>query len=116
MFTKKLLQELLKHLKTYGGATLTSAGNYCYFKSGYIVSLKGFEYRTPKLTIKDLKKYFDLARSYGVYVGLWIDDNGLYCLDLSEKENDLQRALYKAYTRAQDCIYNCKTGDYIATK
>ena len=81
---KKQVKKIIEHVERNGGATLTSAGAVTAFERGYIVSLAGFEKRTKKLTKRLLNKYSRIAHKFCVYIGVWLDERGLFCLDLSE--------------------------------
>lgn len=102
------LKDLKKHLLLSGGATL-SADNLdaVHFNGGYMVSVKGYEYKTTlsKLSKRLLNFYKAEALRLGAYVGLWIDNNRLY-IDISYLISDKTQALAVARHNNQLAVYD----------
>lgn len=103
------LKQIKSVVNTYKGATLSSNLDNATIKSGYMVSLNGYEYITTvkELTNDLLKEYKRIAKRNGAYVGLWLDSKDLY-LDLSVNIQDKRQALKIARDNEQLAIYDCK--------
>lgn len=76
-------------------------------KSGYMVSLAGYEIITTvnELTTNALLAHARMAHALGGFVGLWLDTDKLY-IDISINEKDRQKALKTGKFNNQLAIYD----------
>ena len=91
-----------------GGITLEPKTlNNANLKTGYMVSLKGYEIITTidDLTINALIAHARIAHALGGYIGLWLSKGKLY-IDVSINENNLLKALQLGYRENQFAIYD----------
>ena len=107
-----------------GGATYNLNTHEFNPKSGYIVSLIGFEkvveipknlneWQTVITQYLGKRGVFDaLAEQENVYLGLWIDGDRL-CIDLSERIDCLGTAMSKGSERKQKAIWDANQGKVI---
>jgi len=112
--------ELLKLIEKNGGATLDKNGNALNKKSGYMVSLDGYELKIEKIelfTQQLIKKYLKIAKKLKAYFGMWIDNNILY-LDISIWTASLDYAKKTGLKNNQLAIYDIKNEKsiYLHTK
>lgn len=115
MFTN-LKSEILKN----GGATLTSELKNANLKSGFMVSVYGYEYTTKNIN-EALKKGIEYAEiikgNNNLYVGFWVDvqnDNLIY-VDISERVESVRNAHRLAKKNLQKGIYSIKDNKTIYT-
>lgn len=103
------IKRILQHLKQNGGATLTARLNNYHPASGYAVSDYGTECRIPfdsKLFNKTIKQFKKHAKKLNKYIGLWVDDNGQICFDLSNILNNQEEAEQLARNNKQEAYFN----------
>lgn len=97
-----------------GGATLDSTGKESNAKTGYAVSLSGYEktYSLDNLNegkvLEDIKEYLKIDG----LTGLWVD-KGLLYLDKSIIIEDKRKALKKGKDNYQLAIYDIRKGSSI---
>lgn len=91
-----------------GGATLDASGATVSFRRGYQVSRKD----CYTLNVRNTNKILRAVRSVladlkaGEYCGLWLDDNGMLCVDVSERVERLSAAIRKGIERKQKGIFD----------
>ena len=109
--TKELYNEILKN----GGLTLDKNFNKIDKKTGFMVSVYGFERKLDQFTYKDIKavvnEYKSLLKGC-LYLGFWIDEGNLY-IDISKWFRDKSEALKFGKQNKQIAIYNLKTNESI---
>lgn len=108
MFTE-LQNEILKN----GGATLDNNFKKASVKSGFMVSIQGYEFTTKdiKQAIKKGLEYKDIIKDKkGYYVGFWVDtkDNNKIYVDISKNINNLRDATKTAKKNLQKGIYDIR--------
>lgn len=108
MFTE-LQNEILKN----GGATLDNNFKKASVKSGFMVSIQGFEFITNdiKEAIKKGLEYKEVIKDKkGYYVGFWIDtnDNNKIYVDISKNIISLRDATKTAKKNLQKGIYDIR--------
>lgn len=105
---KKVLDEILLE----GGISYNVTTGEANPKTGYMVSILGFEkqFRTNNITDKDIKEYvLDNAHELwgeNRYLGGWLD-NGTVYLDISVNILDVTNACYTGIINKQKTIYDC---------
>lgn len=111
------LKELKKHIILCNGATLDNNNNTIIFNSGYLVSVKQYEYKTKlkKLSKRLLRFYQYEAQRLGAFVGLWLNNNILY-IDISYLIKDKLNALSIARHEQQQAVFDCKNNASIYLK
>ena len=112
---RKQLKQLKKHIEKSGGATLDAHGVIMAFKTGYCVSIEGYEKSVKKLTKRIVNKYLKIAGARGMYAGVWLE-NGLFCFDISDNIATREQAIYEGVKNKQRAIYDCKNNDCIYLK
>ena len=109
--TKELYNEILKN----GGLTLDKNFNKIDKRTGFMVSIYGFERKLDQFTYKDIKavvnEYKSLLKGC-LYLGFWIDEGNLY-IDISKWFRDKSEALKFGKQNKQIAIYNLKTNESI---
>ena len=111
-------KELFNYLKKNGGFTAKPNLIPVKPKSGYAVSLKGYETRVPLEIVslglfrELLKCYQRLAEKNIAYIGGWIDEGYLY-LDLSLILHNKEQALEVASKNKQKAIFDFGSGKTI---
>ena len=108
----KQLKAIKNHISTTGGATLDARGlDITTLKRGYMVSVKGFEFKTSleALDKRTLERYQKIAQSKGAFVGLWLDAGVLY-VDISKNIMQLNTALGLAKSNEQLAIFDNAKG------
>lgn len=111
------LINVFNSIKETGGATYNMNTSELNPKTGYIVSLIGYEKIVDKIPqtfneFQDIvlnylqKKVWDiLANSEMIYLGFWVHNNKLV-IDLSERFETRQGALLTAYERNQQGVWD----------
>lgn len=105
-----------------GGATLDRELNPIDKKTGYMVSLEKYEVtaRTHDLVRYNLWYLLEVLRddypTGNAYLGIWIDDNKRYVLDISLWYERREEAITMGELGRQDAIYNLETGKSIYLK
>lgn len=73
-----------------GGATLSSKGYPCYFKTGYQVSREDlFTTKQPEEALKLVKTLINKIEGY---IGIWVDVDGTIYIDISINIKNMQEA------------------------
>jgi len=112
---KKLnLKTVLEEIFLEGGISYNITTGEVNPKSGYMVSILGFEkqFDADKITDNDIKEFIS-ANAYDLwgenrFVGGWIDkDNNKVVLDISVNITDMTNACYTGIINKQKCIYDC---------
>lgn len=103
---KIILTKILK-----GGATLSSKGYPCYFKTGYQVSKQDmFTTKQPEEALKLVKS---LIGKVDGYIGVWVDTDGTIYIDISINIKDILEAIKFGKRLKQISIYNWSNNDCI---
>ena len=89
---------------TNGGITLIN-NHKMEYKSGYIVSIEGYEFTTKDLKIA-INKVIEYSKKYKC-VGVWYDE-GLYYIDVNKyfNKNERKKAFDEGIKNNQKAIYN----------
>ncbi len=106
---KKQLQQLKNYIIENDGATIAPDGTIQSLKSGFMVSLSGFEkiYNDIKfIDLKMVKSYLKIAKKKNAFVGFWVNNNKIY-IDLSINVNEKEEALKIAKKNNQIAIFDC---------
>jgi hypothetical protein len=112
---KKLnLKTVLDEIFLEGGVSYNVTTGEVNPKSGYMVSILGFEkqFDVDTITAGDLREYV-LKNAYGLwgenrFVGGWVDkDTNKVVLDISVNITDVTNACYTGIINKQKCIYDC---------
>jgi hypothetical protein len=112
---KKLnLNTVLDEIFLEGGVSYNITTGEVNPKSGYMVSILGFEkqYDVDTINANDLREYV-LKNAYGLwgsdrFVGGWLDkDTNKVVLDVSVNITDVTNACYTGIINQQKCIYDC---------
>lgn len=109
--TRELYDEILKN----GGLTLDKNFEKIDKKTGFMVSVEGFERRLDKFTYEDIKAVADEYKSLlkgCLYLGFWIDDGALY-IDISKWFRDKSEALKFGKQNKQIAIFDLRTNESI---
>lgn len=117
-----LIKKIIEHVKKHGGLTLDHRNKPFAPKTGYMVSLLGYE---SKVRLDDvnaiqerLSRYIDLVNdirsntALDVKLGFWIDDGELY-IDVSQYVDDFELAMYLGKARSQLAIFDFSTNNAI---
>jgi hypothetical protein len=93
---------------------------------GFMVSSAAGETRLPSdvdvldlsMAIRGVRDLLDRAAGNGIdtsgwYLGGWIDDDGLLCVDASQHIRGLERAIATGRARDQDSIYRLTDGQVL---
>ena len=119
---KKLnLKTVLDEIFLEGGVSYNVTTGEVNPKSGYMVSILGFEkqYDLDTINANDLREYV-LDNAYDLwgenrFVGGWIDkDTNKVVLDISVNITDMTNACYTGIINKQKCIYDCSNKGYIS--
>lgn len=91
-----------------GGATLGADGKAVYFRRGYQVSKKDCYILDARHVNKILRAVNEILNGLqpGEYCGLWLEDSGMICVDVSERIDRLSAAIIKGIERKQKGIYD----------
>lgn len=112
---KKLnLKTVLDEIFLEGGVSYNITTGEVNPKTGYMVSILGFEkqYDVDTINANDLREYV-LKNAYGLwgsdrFVGGWLDkDTNKVVLDVSVNITDVTNACYTGIINKQKCIYDC---------
>ena len=106
----KRLKELKNYIIENDGLTLSSDGEIANLKTGYMVSLSGYEKVIKDIKFLELaqvKSYLKKAKRLNAFVGFWVDDGKIY-LDLSINISNKKEALKIAKNNKQLAIFDCK--------
>ena len=112
---KKLnLKTVLEEIFLEGGISYNITTGEVNPKSGYMVSILGFEkqFDADKISDKDIKEYIS-ENAYELwgenrFVGAWLDkDTYKVVLDISVNITDVTNACYTGIINKQKCIYDC---------
>ena len=110
-FTNELYDEILKN----GGLTLDKNFNKIDKKTGFMVSIEGFERKLDRFTYEDVKAVVDEYKSLlkgTLYLGFWIDEGILY-IDISKWFRDKSEALKFGKQNKQIAIFDLKNSESI---
>jgi hypothetical protein len=119
---KKLnLKTVLDEIFLEGGVSYNVTTGEVNPKTGYMVSILGFEkqYDLDTINANDLREYV-LDNAYDLwgenrFVGGWIDtDTQKVVLDISVNITDVTNACYTGIINKQKCIYDCSNKSYIS--
>lgn len=114
---KKLnLRTVLDEIFLEGGVSYNVTTGEVNPKTGYMVSILGFEkqYDLDTITANDLRDFVS-KNAYDLwgenrFVGGWIDkDDNKVVLDISVNIIDVTQACYAGIINKQKCIYDCST-------
>lgn len=108
-----MFTELQKDILKNGGATLDNNFKKATLKSGFMVSIQGYEFITKdiKEAIKKGLEYKEIIKDKkGFYIGYWIDtkDNNKIYVDISKNISKKRDAITTAKKNLQKGIYNIK--------
>ena len=116
-YTARVADALLTGAQDNGGASVHHAALTAP-RSGFVVSLAGFERRSPLDTTgaeeveRYVREHYGAAAARGAFFGSWVDE-GLLVLDLSVNVADEHAALALGRRERQDAIYAVETGAVI---
>lgn len=105
-----MYNELKKDIIKNGGITLNKDFKKASLKSGFMVSILGYEFITNNIdeAIKKGLEYKEVIKNKkGYYVGFWLD-GGFWYVDISKNINNLRDATKTAKKNIQKAIYNIK--------
>lgn len=122
IISEVLTLKQLKKLLNNGGASL-KGGKPKSLKSGYMVSLRGFEmclkstnYKKIIKAIEEKQKQIDIIRKNTqkniYYVGLWLNDNICY-IDISMRIATKKEAIIMGLCNSQLAIFNNRKNESI---
>lgn len=122
IISEVLTLKQLKKLLNNGGASL-KGGKPKSLKSGYMVSLRGFEmclkstnYKKIIKAIEEKQKQIDIMRKNTqkniYYVGLWLNDNICY-IDISMRIATKKEAIIMGLCNSQLAIFNNRKNESI---
>lgn len=124
MFTKETREEMFNTVIANKGGSFYFDGSPVSVKSGYAVSLDGFETMTPveglsaiqfdNLLSDVVRKVDGLADPATHFVGAWIDGDNLY-VDLSVHVQDKDTAIAKAKAGSQLAIWDFERNESVIT-
>ena len=110
---KKLnLKTVLCEIWLEGGVSYNIATGEVNPKSGYMVSMLGFEeqFSVDKVSNQTIKAFLlkNMDNLWGEtrFLGGWLNNDIVY-LDVSTHIQDLERAIYTGIINNQQCIYDC---------
>lgn len=108
-----LLDEIKKDILKNEGATLNNEFKKANLKSGFMVSIMGYEFITNNIdeAIKKGLEYKEIIKDKkGYYVGFWIDtqDNNKIYVDISKNISNKRDAEKTAKKNLQKGIYSLK--------
>lgn len=113
-------QKLVQIAIENGGMSYNPATDELNPSTGYMVSLDGYEVKSPELTDELLKKYYlgkmllayaNLPEGSEIYLGLWKDDQWYF--DVSVKINDFEEATRLAKLFNQKAFFSNATKESI---
>lgn len=104
--TRRQYKAIINYVKSNGGATIDAwTGALTMLKTGYMVSLAGYEKKHKKMTFRALSKAQKIAQKAGGFLGLWVDDGVIYS-DVSTLINNKTLALFEGVKNNQIAIYD----------
>lgn len=108
-----ILEELKKEVLKNKGLTVNAELKNANLKSGFMVSLMGYEFITYNIdeAIKKSVEYKDIIKNKNnYYIGFWIDeeDNNKIYVDISKNIPNKRDAEKTAKKNMQKAIYNIK--------
>ena len=108
-----MFTELQKDILKNGGATLDNNFKKATLKSGFMVSIQGYEFITKdiKEAIKKGLEYKEIIKDKkGFYIGYWIDtkDNNKIYVDISKNISKKRDAITTAKKNLQKGIYSIR--------
>ena len=112
---KKLnLKTVLEEIFLEGGISYNITTGEVNPKSGYMVSILGFEkqFYADKMSDNDIREFIS-TNAYNLwgenrFVGAWLDkDTYKVVLDISVNITDVTNACYTGIINKQKCIYDC---------
>lgn len=112
---KELTKELYNEILENGGLTLDKNFNRIDKKTGFMVSVAGFEKKFNNFTYEEVKAVVDEYKSLlkgCLYLGFWIDEGNLY-IDVSKWFRDKSEALKFGKQNKQIAIFDLKTSESI---
>ena len=132
MIKKEVLEDIKSYIIKNEGITLdTEKLKNTSLKSGFVVSLQDYEYKTKNINevISKITSYIDIINTLKnkektkktYFVGVWYNiDDGFYYLDISKHFDKLRDAKTFGVTNKQKAIYSLKDNksmylDYILT-
>lgn len=102
----------IKYVLLNDGATLNHSGALVSFNNGYTISTKKHNLKIKNikmLSLKTLNKLLNIAKSTGLYVGVWYNRAGRYYdIDLNIIAQDITTATIKARANCQRAIFDNK--------
>ena len=104
------INELKKDIIKNGGITLNDDFKKASLKSGFMVSILGYEFKTNNIdeAIKKGLEYKDIIKNKNnYYVGFWLD-GGFWYVDISKNISNKRDAEKTAKKNIQKAIYNIK--------
>ena len=113
------LRKVLDEILLEGGVSYSLTTGEANPKSGYMVSILGFEKQIDldKITEQDIKDYVltNATELWGSnrFFGGWKDDNKVV-LDVSVNIDSVTQAYYTGIINKQKCIYDCSNKRYIS--
>lgn len=102
----ELKNEIIKN----GGLTINKELKNANLKSGFMVSIIGYEFTTKNIdeAIKKGVEYKEVIKNKNnYYIGFWIDNDIIY-VDISKKIDNLRDATKTARKNLQKAIYSIK--------
>lgn len=108
-----MFTELQKDILKNGGATLDNNFKKATLKSGFMVSIQGYEFTSYNIDdiINKMIEYKEIIKDKNnYYIGVWIDteNNNLIYLDISKNISKSRDAITEAKRNYQKAIYNIK--------
>lgn len=111
---------IIEYVKNNGGITLDKNKTSSTLKSGYFVSLEGYEDTTKNIDniIKFIDKKLEFIKDKkDFFVGVWYnEDNQKYYVDISKHFKNKKDALYFGKKNKQLSIYDIKNNSSIDLK
>lgn len=104
------LKELKNEITKNGGLTITKEFKKASLKSGFMVSIMGYEFKTKNIdkAIKKSLEYKDIIKNKNnLYIGFWLDD-GFWYVDISKNIVNKRDAEKTAKKNIQKAIYSIK--------
>tara|TARA_R110000868_G_scaffold66014_6_gene197000 strand:- start:1715 stop:2077 length:363 start_codon:yes stop_codon:yes gene_type:complete len=116
------VNKIIQAVKKNGGLTLNATGTVFRPKSGYMISLLGYE---TQCSLTDVNAIAERLEAYtamikkmlsdtalDVKLGLWLD-NGILYIDISQHVADLDLAMYLGRERKQLAVYDFQNSQSI---
>ena len=115
------LAKILEEIFLEGGVSYNISTGEANPKSGFMVSILGFEkqFDMDKVNDKNIKDYVsenaDQLWGSNRYLGAWLDkDTDKVVLDISVNISDVTNACYTGIINKQKCVYDCFYKNYIS--